>query len=340
MQIGALSLSSMSQICAPSPVMQASLSDPTTAFIVLDVVPTGAACDSGVDTIQLVHFTDAPTVFPTKLALANTGIIPLYAATGRLTQMLYLDLTSQNLYTYADATFSSPSVVISGIGGAGVGPVVDYYTGAGGAYIGDTWYLAVPHADANAWDLWRVPATGTATKVYNAAGPVGLFGAIADGNNIYFIDGAISQLVELSATQATPTPIDLCAISPEAQLVGSNNTNVIFYQASPGTALLASVASSGGSGQTPTAVWGSVSAGQYANVVTFDAFMATPAPNDYAASALYVSLVTGTSNGPQSRTSQMQSSGGLFATPQTLSNSAFIRTSQMSLAESGNVGTF
>jgi hypothetical protein len=328
-QVGSLSLSSTSQICNWS-TAQTSLSDPTTAFAILHLAAADTACNSDTDTWQLVHFTDATSVAPTPLPIKQSSIVPLYDSNGLLASIVQYDYSTQNVYSYADDSFTNPTALVSGV--QAMTPLVDYNRGSTG-YLGDTWYLGVTSGSSG--EVLRVPAKGAASVVYKGnAGP-----AIADGNNVYFVGSA--ALMEISATQASPNPISLCSIpgtiSAGLQLVGSNGQNVVFTGTNDAsTWFLDYCLVNGGPGQTPTPIWGNgTTAGQYTDVGLFYPFMALPSVGDYASATLFVSFVNNKGQGQWS--AQMQGeSQSLSVTPQTASNSAFIPTSSLPVSV-GNV---
>ena len=351
-QVGTLSLTSINQLCDWQ-TAQTSLSDPNTGFAVIHVAAAGTSCGSNTDTWQLAHFSDAAGVAPMPLSIKQTAFFPVYAATGTLARIVQYD-GSSNVYVYSDNTFSSPTTLASGV--QALVPMIDYYVNDSG-YVGDTWFLSAENVSAGTVDLWRVPATGTASKVYtsslNSVSGQGLGtsgaagGAVTDSSNIYFLDSAKSEIMELSATQTAPSAVALCAFPGGASdpplLAGSNNTDLVFWTppTSPGfpaahgdTTTLTYVLANGPAGQTPTQLWGNGTVpGQYTNAGLF-AFMATPSPGDYAGAALFVSFInfnTGV-NSANPWSAQMQPlNKSLSATPTTTNNSAYIPTNSLTL---------
>lgn len=177
-QISSLSLPSTQQICSFFQ-QQTSLADPTTVFTILDVA--SAPCGTGGDTFEVVHYLDSPTTPPTTVAINNLLAFGLYQD-GNLDGLILYDAAAQTLNLYADATFTSPVHLLTGVSSfLGLRTVsLNDGTTFGGTAI----YFNATTASGPA--LYRIDSSAlTLTQVHQ--GVVGDLPAV-DNNNLYFTD--------------------------------------------------------------------------------------------------------------------------------------------------------
>jgi hypothetical protein len=292
-QVGSYSLNEAAAICSFSPTMQRTLTDPTTAFIALQVDTSGAcnnAAPSPTDSWILLHFNDSPSTPPVRLPVPSDYMLPVYGANGALSYVVVADINgAHQLSEYSDPSFSTPKVLLSNI--TGFSPIIDVYLGKGG-YVGDTWYASV-HTTNSGGDLslWRFPASGTASQAYTSGAATQYMdysGAASDASNIYFEDSA-GAIIELPIASATPTSTQLITQQQLPQnwgmlsSVGSDGTHlVVTYKTAEGGGVLqlATVAVAGPANQMPIPIGGDGTAGpgQYTTngaAPDFDLFFAS-----------------------------------------------------------------
>lgn len=190
-QVSSLALSSTDDICPANAAAQTKLTDPTTLFVVLHTNPGGtSSCGHGGDVYQVIHYTDSATTAPSVVQIAPAGglvgnvFTALYRQDGSLGGLVLLDSATGALQFYSDNTFTNP--VTTATGGTSWSDLIDDSSVDNTAGMGaQTAFLAVTTSSGTA--LWRVTASGVASKVYTASGSLGLFSA-ADNSNVYFTD--------------------------------------------------------------------------------------------------------------------------------------------------------
>ncbi len=232
------------------------LTDPTTAYLIVEVPTATKACGTGTPGNQwvLVHLTDSASTATTAVpsTISTTNISSSYNSTGTLTGLILVDNTSKLAFYPASGTGTivtgTETVIASSVSWDGSLELLSdraAHALAGGSVT----YVDVTNASSQSV-LYRVNDAGAGSVVYTTTGGINGFGNIDssphDNTNIYFTDvattgGAATSVKFLKApigggaastlyTDAAP------ASSPsEYQLVDSNGSLLIFTKDLPGT---------------------------------------------------------------------------------------------------------
>jgi hypothetical protein len=296
-QVGSLSLSSVSKLCDFNQ-LQSNLLNPTTMIIVLHIAGL-SGCNTTGDVWESVNLTDSVSTAPVPLSITTTSFTPLYQQSGALGGVVLLDNLNDILYFYPNATFTAPNPLVMGV--SSNSDVVTYSFSSTGAYLGTTLFESVTKTGVSS--LWRITPAGSATAVYTAAGsmPAG----IADGTNIYFLDVGASSETVWQATAAGGTPVAIStAISGGGYLLdGSNSAVVVLHSNGSGLqGKLAYLQVSPGGPEAPTPIGGdSGVTGTYKGSIRV--FITAPAIGEYSSDNLFVTDTIITSNGGTPSTS-------------------------------------
>jgi hypothetical protein len=172
-------LSIDSAFCASVAQSQTDLRNPATSFFILQFAGADATCGTADDPVLLVHYGDSATTAPTVAPLdpdnpsfasyggfvaTNTPLISLYGTTGQLSALVLAD-AQDRLTRYADTSFASPHVLLSGISGYGVVLAKNGYA-----------FIQAVHAASGKSSLYRIDATHLSASLYDFH--VGVCGAL------------------------------------------------------------------------------------------------------------------------------------------------------------------
>ena len=238
-QLSSLSLRSMADICGIVGWAQANVDDPTTWFVVLHINAGGtSSCGAGGDVYQVIHYNDSSTTDPTVANITapttplGSALTALYQSNGALGGLVLLDSATGNLDFYSDDTFTSPKVLTTGVSASH--DMIDDSAFDNTDSVGATTaFLSVTTTSGTS--VWRVPASGAASKVYTASGNLSPLG-VADASNVYFSDNAIpggQAIYQEPIAGGTPTALYRSTVNglpppPAYMLVGSNGTSLVL----------------------------------------------------------------------------------------------------------------
>jgi len=329
-QIGNLSVSALTNICEFAQA-QTDLTDPTTLFVLLHIAgPSG--CNSSGDLYEIAHYQDSPSTPP--LAVGVTGFIPIYQSSGALSGLLSLDVSRNNLNFYTNDSFTNPAILLAGV--SAYNNLYDVNQTNQPVLGEDFVFLNVMIGTTNS--LYRVTGSGTANKLYTAAGSLG-YTVAQDDTNLYFTDtvsGTPSTVVFYQEPlTGVGTPMTLYSATytdgSTYRVIGSNGSVVLFDSASIDPTTAASTSSlmtvPVGLSSTNATIIGSPFAGDISVV------MAAPTPDDPPADMLFVTVNNTSTKGgaiTYSYSSEVLTPDGTVKQP-LLPNSAFLaRTSEFS----------
>ena len=305
-QISNLSPSSTQNVCANSKWVQENLTDPSSAFMILDSNVSASECGSATDTWQVVHLTDSVSTAPVLAPIKSTNLTPVYAPSGALSGLVVVN-PSTNTASLYDATFSNPKMFASNVQAPASDyayQIADYNLDSNGHYLGDTLFFSVLDSTGQA-SLWRISYSGSISKIYSTTGQLA---GVVDGNNFYFTDNAFdansgavtgSSVYQVAATKSAPTPLLLTggtiSSGRGSSAIGSNNAVLVLVRSISDTQAELDYVNVGVPNQTPTPIGGNTSTpGLYTmsspNTLEIDAFLAGKTPADYAGALLYVTV--------------------------------------------------
>ena len=328
-QLSSLSLRSMADICGIVGWAQANVDDPTTWFVVLHINAGGtSSCGAGGDVYQVIHYNDSSTTDPTVANITapttplGSALTALYQSNGALGGLVLLDSATGNLDFYSDDTFTSPKVLTTGVSASH--DMIDDSAFDNTDSVGATTaFLSVTTTSGTS--VWRVPASGAASKVYTASGNLSPLG-VADASNVYFSDNAVpggQAIYQEPIAGGTPTPLYRSAMSgltlpPAYMLVGSNGTSLVLTAnggSATGGISTSVVTLPVSTPSAPTTI-----AGPFAGVATV-----SMCPSTFGDATSDVILVTQGTPGsaPVSYSSEALTPGGVVKQP-ALANSAFL----------------
>ena len=208
------------------------LLQPTTLFVVLHIAGT-TGCSTKGDVWEVVHYTDSVATAPTVVNITTTNIQELYAPSGALAELVLADPASNNLYVYANDTFTAPATAIAG---GGIAAVETLYSNnnvvaSDTAFTGTVVFLAVTTTGGTE-HLYRLPYTSTtAMNEYTAVAALSLNG-VTDSTNLYFTDNGKPQLIwQEPLAGGTPTKLYSYTVPAEGEhysLVGSNGSLLVM----------------------------------------------------------------------------------------------------------------
>lgn len=327
-QLSTLSLSSMADLCGIVGWAQTTVSDPTTWFVVVHT------CGTGGDVYQVIHYNDSPTTAPTvvNITAPTNALTALYQSDGALGGLVLLDTATGNLDFYGDDTFTSPKVLTTGVSASY--DMIDDSTVDNTDSVGATTaFLSVTTTSGTS--VWRVPASGAASKVYTASGNLSRLG-VADASNVYFSDNAIpggQAIYQEPIAGGTPTALYRSTVNglpppPAYMLVGSNGTSLVLTANGGSAAGGISTSVVTLPVDTPTAP--TTIAGPFAGVATVS--MCPYTLGNTTGDDVLVNVTQGTPGSTSvSYSSEVLTPGGAVKQP-ALVNSAFVSTPVCSVA--------
>lgn len=216
---------------------------PITMFVVLHLAGS-AGCNTTGDTWKVVHYTDSGTTAPLDVSITSSSFTPLYAPSGALTGLLQLNAANHNLYAYSDATFTSPTAVITGGGVSAVSSL--YASGVTGAQVFAGTVLFLKATVNGTEQLYRLSyADRAAALIYTATGALDS-NAVYDDSNLYFDDapvtaGGVQSIWQVALTGGAPvqlfsetvpanfSPLGLVGANDSVLVVLSTTTPAVTY---------------------------------------------------------------------------------------------------------------
>lgn len=236
-QVGTFSAASTSVICDYTSAMT-NTSMPTTLFVLLHV--TSSTCGSSGDTVEVVRYADGAASPAIVSALGTGQMVTLYKTNGVLAGIVAVD-RSNNLDLFSDSTFSSPTVLLSGLPSGLMTESMALNQGVGST--GGFAFLNVPVAGIDT--LYRIDATGSFVKIYTATGTLGPNGVVtgtgawSDDNSVFFTDTSGGSISIYQAPLAGGKLTLLYSFAPPTgttfEFVGSNDSTLVYSLTTPST---------------------------------------------------------------------------------------------------------
>jgi hypothetical protein len=165
------------------------LNDPSSAFFIIGV-PTDVTnlCGGGSQGFKrfLVHLSDSPTTAPLELPMLTGAVLTLYKPDGSLAGFVMVD-SGNNLNFYKDATFTAPTVLMSGI--QGISPLQTApLSELTGVSADPTYSFLTVGFPNDTTSLYRIDYSGVlSADLYDFKGDM-TYGETMDASNLYFSD--------------------------------------------------------------------------------------------------------------------------------------------------------
>jgi hypothetical protein len=167
-------------------------------------------------------------------------MVTLYKTNGVLAGIVAVD-RSNNLDLFSDSTFSSPTVLLSGLPSGLMTESMALNQGVGST--GGFAFLNVPVAGIDT--LYRIDATGSFVKIYTATGTLGPNGVVtgtgawSDDNSVFFTDTSGGSISIYQAPLAGGKLTLLYSFAPPTgttfEFVGSNDSTLVYSLTTPST---------------------------------------------------------------------------------------------------------
>ena len=224
-QIGSLSLTpaSGSSICLTTSALQ-NTSDPSTLFVILPITGASGQCGAADMDFELVNYTDSPSTPPTPLPYASVDITALYQPDGQLGGLVTVSAGGQLVFYSAGRLAGEPTILVDPAPSFGML-----------AQTSDAQYFIVTNTNGDnpvipqEFYVYRVTASGSASKVYTSADMIG--GGVTDANNLYITDTVVAiftTIYQVSLTSGTVTPLYKVAANGAVSLIGSTGSTLVF----------------------------------------------------------------------------------------------------------------